>query len=141
MANNDYESAKRAEYYEKQIKRIDASEKRRVNSLRVGFFTRLLGFIIVFLLCVGMYRVASGNSIPTFTDLLNLLQSTPPFQIPLIASTISESLAGADWGIANYFRTFLLGLAQSLDFIIWVVNCLIQVVQFLFHIIKWVFVF
>lgn len=90
-------------------------------------------FLVLFI--VAFYRFTVGMPIPTFTGLLNFIQTCPNVTLdPHFIGTIS-----ADWGIFNFLRDFINTLTTILGVGMYACSSVTQVIILVAWFLAWAF--
>lgn len=98
---------------------------------------KVLGIILSLLIIVSVVRTLNGNGvIPSFYSLLLKSTDIPVASIPFL--NITSTTLG-DWGVFNFFREFLSVLLGSVDIIIFLLNGLITLSNYVIIVVSWVF--
>lgn len=98
---------------------------------------KVLGIILSLLIIVSVARILNGNGvIPSFYSLL--LKATEISSAPIPFLSITSTMLG-DWGVFNFLREFLSVLLGSVDIIIFLLNGLITLANYVIIVVSWVF--
>lgn len=124
-----------------QAKRDLINADKKESLFTYGLVSKIFGMICCLLLIVGLYRTSQGYSIPLFSDLLNLIANAPQISIPMFGTQLVTLLSFADFGLFNFIKYLLRPFALSLDLVIFLTNGVLSVIQYLYYILRWVFVF
>lgn len=128
---------KRIKREERQIK----AEKSAIRSERSQNFKTaggILGIVLAILLLVAIIRtIQGGSNIPSFTGFLQMLTDVPTVTIPFIDYT---PITLGDWGLFNFLRDFVATLAGITNFLIFLVNGCLNIVQYIVYFFRWIFV-
>lgn len=102
-----------------------------------SIFSGILFVLLIALLIrmVGMYTTA-----PTFTGLLETLQSVPEIKIPFL-STVTSNTLNSSWAILDGFRVFLRTILDLVDVAIFMVNGILSLITYIVYFMRWLFVF
>ena len=96
-------------------------------------FVFYIFFLVIF--TVAFYRFTAGLPVPTFTGLLNFIQTCPNVTLdPHFIGTIT-----ADWGVFNFFRDFINTLTTILGVGMYGASCITQVILLIAWFIGWAF--
>lgn len=115
----------------------DNSSKEERSSRGLGVqaltFTFYIAFLVLFV--VAFYRYTAGMPLPTFTGLLNFIQTCPNVTLhPHIIGSIE-----ADWGIFNFFRDFINTLTTIFGVGMYACSSIAQVILLLGWFLAWAF--
>lgn len=102
-----------------------------------NFILKIIGFIIILLLSVYVINVARGGATPkTFTSFLEMITNSPTVEVPFLNL---PSTALGDWGAFNFLRSFIMLMIQSVNIFIFLLNGIINFVQYVVYFAQWIF--
>lgn len=104
------------------------------NGFKFIFSSMLAIFVIVFVVC--LYRMCADLPMYSFDNFLNSLSGVPDVTFTLYSN---DPLAG-DWGIFDFLRTFLNTIANIVNFIVYAISMLLQILVFVWYFIQSFFV-
>lgn len=113
----------------------DISPDNEFKSIPTG---RILSLIFCILLIVMIFRKFTGNNnTPTFTSFLDMLTNVKTPSIPFV--NFSFTVLG-DWGVFNFLRDFLNVFVDLFNVILFLVNGIISLFQYVTSFITWLYV-
>lgn len=97
---------------------------------KLGFTGTALSVVMIFLLMLVVMRFLLVPNAPvyTFESLLEVLQGTPNM---LPWSNFIDLTIYADWGVFEFFRSFLNSITGIIEFLLWVTNLITYTLQFI----------
>ena len=123
----------------KEKKAIQSDRRFVAGELKTGF--SILGIVFLLILCAVLIRRFNyKNDIPTFEGLLTYLTQTQVYNFPFVDFASFGGFAN-DWGILNVLRNFLANFANLINVVIFLVNGLMTIVQYVLILMRWLFVF
>lgn len=140
MANREVNGRKYSKQFAKGNTKLTSTSVKvsRFYNEHKGSIHSLLGIILAFLVIISIYRLSIGQSIPLFTDLLDIISSSPSLQIPSLSSGVNITVENL--GIFGFLSPILNILVTAVDLIVFIVNGLINLITFAFHFLNWIFV-
>ena len=88
-------------YGDRQYSSYDSSSKGIFSSSKSSVFLTIITTVVVFLICISVYRVAVGNNIPLFSDFLAYLQNMKVIDLNL---NIIDFAFLDSWGLFDFLR-------------------------------------
>lgn len=120
----------------KEQLKIDAKQSYNDTKASLGMIGSVLSIILLLLLIVAVYRVASGMEPMLFTDFLHTIQDLPRLDVSLnTIGTITD-----DWGVFNFLRFFINSFLSGLNFLVFLGGMVINLIIFLGYVLSAVFV-
>lgn len=99
---------------------------------------RILSLVFLILLAVMIFRKFTGNNnIPTFTSFLEMLTNIETPTIPFVNYSFTSL---GDWGVFNWLRDFLNVFVDLFNVILFLVNGIISLFQYVTNFIMWLYV-
>lgn len=109
---------------------------RSVYNTSSNIFTLILFVLII----VFLARLFTGSTeFPTFYNLLNVLSETP--QIEFDMSSLVNLTIGGDWGVIDGLRVFINLIMSVINFLVYCIGGLVQVLVFVTYFLGWAFGF
>lgn len=104
----------------------------------LSILVRILSSCILAILCfIILSRGIKPDYSFSFTGFLDFLSNAPSISIPSL--NVADIFAG-DWGIFDFLRTFLSSLAEVANLLIFLANCVLHVLSFVFYFLNYIFV-
>lgn len=131
--------------YDKKTNTYNTTTTSKTSTSSIVFILGALVVVILlaFILRYGQYadkiatgEISPGSILPTFSEFLDILSNSPTISPNF---NIIPTILG-DWGVFNWFRDFVNGLTTIIDFVLWLVQNLFLVLEYMFYFLKWVFI-
>lgn len=117
------------------ISKKDVFYDREVKSVPTA---RILSLVFLILLAVMIFRKFTGNNnTPTFTSFLDMLTNIETPTIPFVNYSFTTL---GDWGVFNWLRDFLNVFVDLFNVILFLVNGIISLFQYVTNFILWLYV-
>ena len=99
----------------------------------------ILGLVFMFLLIAVIFRISNDMPNPSFQSFINLITNSPVAStINNISLKIPSIIVGADVpDIFQFIITFINGLASIINFLLWLVQSVVQIVTYIFYFLAW----
>lgn len=120
------------------------SPKEKGYNLSFSMVGKILGLIATALILVAIYRIAASggdtSKVPTFTELLNIIQGAPVIQIPMLGNMFSTWTGQVDWGYFYFLQVVFEFIGVIVDVWLFICNGMLSIYTYLYYFIVWIFV-
>lgn len=113
-------------------------------NLSFSMVSRILGLIATALILIAIYRIAASGGdtsvVPTFTELLNIIQGAPAVQIPMLGNIFSTWTGQVDWGYFYFLQVMFQIVGVIVDVFLFICNGMLAIYTYLYYFLVWIFV-